>query len=316
MKRRNLLLATAAFGCAQANSQDRSTSIIVPYAPGGSLDTTARLLAEQLRKSLGRTFVVDNKPGANGLIGTRAVQLASPDGATLLFNGPNIVTLPINQKEANYDPFRDFTPIACFGKVEYFLVVNQSTNASSIADLIKFARNKPDGIFAGNAGAGSIGHMLAAAFAKHAGVKVTHVPYKGAGDVMRALVAGEVQMQLATTTAALDKLAKDGRVRYVGVASEKRSPFAPTVPTLRENLPAMSPLESWSALFGPAALPDSIALPISAAARAAISSPEVVEKLAAQFISPLYMDKNELKAAMSAAGVAQLKLRLESGIAG
>lgn len=317
MNRRNLLLAAATVGAGlPALAQEKATAIVVPYAPGGSLDTAARLLAEQLRKGVGRNFIVDNKPGANGLIGTKAVQAAAPDGSMLLFNGPNIVTLPINQKAANYDAFKDFTPIACFGKVEYFLVVHESVPGHSVADVIKFARSRPEGIFAGNAGSGSIGHMLAAAFAKHAGINVTHVPYKGASDVMRALAGGEVQMQLTTTTAALEKLAKSGRLRYVAVASEKRSIFAPEVPALRETLPGMLALDSWGALFGPAGMAEDVVRPLSDAARNAMASPDVVARLASQFISPLYLDGHELKIAMANAVTAQQRLKQESGVSG
>ncbi len=317
MKRRSFLVSTAALAApALVAAQSKVSTIIVPYGPGGSLDSAARLLADQLRIALGRTFIVENKPGANGLIGTRFVQAAPPDGNTLLFNGPNIVTLPVMQKGVNYDPFKDFTAIACFGRVEYFLVAHESTGAKSVADLIKFARGRPEGLFAGNAGSGSIGHMLAAAFARNAGIAITHVPYKGAGEVMRAVTAGEVHMQLTTTSAALEKLAQAGRVHYLAVASEHRSHFARDVPTIRETVPSMLPLDSWSALFGPAGMaPDAVRL-LSDASRATMTKSEVVAQLGAQFISPLHLDGPELTKLMVTAVESQQRLRRESGVVG
>lgn len=315
MKRRTFVGAMGAMAVAGGlQAQERATSIIVPYAPGGSLDSAARLLADQLEKIMGRTFIVENKPGANGLIGTKAVQNAAPDGRTLLFNGPNIVALPSFMKEANYDPFKNFVPIAGFGAVEYFLVAHESAGAKSVADLIRYGRSRPEGIFAGNAGNGSISHMLAAAFGKHAGVKVTHVPYKGAADMMRALAAGEIQMQISTTTATLEKMQQTGRVQYLAVASAKRSTFAPGVPTLRESLPEMIALDSWSALFAPAGVPERTAQALGAAVQQAMAAQGVAERLSVQYISPVYLDSSMLKAEMAKAATAQARLRNESGI--
>lgn len=317
MKRRNFLISTAALAApALSMAQGKVSTIVVPYGAGGSLDFAARLLADQLHAVLGRTFIVENKAGANGLIGTRYVQAAAPDGNTLLFNGPNIVTLPVMQVGANYDPFKDFTPISCFGRVEYFLVATGSTGAKSVADLIQFARGRPDGLLAGNAGTGSIGHMLAAAFAKNAGIKVTHVPYKGAGEVMRAVTAGEVHMQLTTTSAALEKLAQAGRVNYLAVASETRSMFARDVPTIRETVPSMLALDSWSALFGPAGMSPDLVRSLTDATRTAMAKAEVVAQLGAQFIGPLHLNGQELTKLMEKSGEAQKRLRHDSEMTG
>lgn len=156
--------------------------------------------------------------------------------------------------------------------------------------------------------------MLAAAFGKHAGVKVTHVPYKGAADMMRALAAGEIQMQISTTTATLEKMQQTGRVQYLAVASAKRSTFAPGVPTLRESLPEMIALDSWSALFAPAGVPERTAQALGTAVQQAMAAQGVAERLSVQYISPVYLDSSMLKAEMAKAATAQARLRNESGI--
>lgn len=204
------LLAGTVIGMPASWSQEKSPlmRIVVPYAAGGQSDLLARALAQSLSKTLDRNVIVENKVGAAALIGTRAVQTAAPDGNTILFHNSGFVALPLLTKTATYDPDKDFVPVSMVGYSPNFLMINGNVPAKTLPEFIAWAKSQPDGIAAANSGIGSAGHLAAQLFGKRAGVKIVHVPYKGTAETQTALIAGDVQMQLTSSTEVITQQAK------------------------------------------------------------------------------------------------------------
>lgn len=277
-----------------ALAQDRGTPlrIVVPYPAGGQADALARALANAMAAPLGRSVIVDNRPGAGGLIGTRAVQSAAADGNTILFHNSGIVSLPMLQKGANYSVLRDFAPVAYVGTGPNMLMVHQSVPAQTVPEFIAWAKAQGGGVEAANPGIGSGGYLMAKMFEKETGIKLVHVSYKGAAETAHALVGGEVKMQVTTTTDALNAQIKAGKVRILAVASEKPTPLAPGVPTLNQTLPGFS-IDGWNGVFAPAGTPANRIAELSSAIKVAMADPEVRRKFMGVYIEPGYQPPEE-----------------------
>lgn len=251
-----LLSTVAATGWAQpAEYPHKSILFMVPQAAGGSTDTLARLIGQRLGDGLGVTVVIENRPGANGIIGTEAALKAAPNGATLVVSGTGIMAInPSLYPKLSYDPVRNFAPVANFGYSTSVLVAHPSLPVKTIADVIALAKKKPGAIKYASAGVGSSPHLSAALFQHMSGVDVLHVPYKGSTPGVTATITGETEIMFTGVASALSFI-KAGRLRPISINGPRRSPALPTTPTAGESgLPGFE-ADFWIGLFAPAGVP-------------------------------------------------------------
>jgi tripartite-type tricarboxylate transporter receptor subunit TctC len=242
--------------------------MVVPYAAGGSSDVLARLLAVPLSKSLGQRIVIDNRAGAGSRLGIELAAKAVPDGYTLLLADMPHTIIPAVQMGVQYDSVRDFTPIALIGTASMFFFTHPAVKAQTIADFVTLAKAQPDRITIASGGIGSATHLTAELFQAKAGIKLVHVPFRGAGPAMNDLLAGHVQSAfttLATASSVLD------RVRVLAVASVTRSPSQPNVATFREAGIDLV-VEHWWGVLAPAGVPAEIAGRLTEDLRAILDS--------------------------------------------
>jgi tripartite-type tricarboxylate transporter receptor subunit TctC len=240
------------------NYPSRPVHIVVPFAPGGATDALARALAQKMGEAWGQPVLVENRPGAAGNIGTEFVARAPADGYTIL--------LTINSHAVNaslfpklgYDPIKDFRPVSLFATAPNVLAANPSLPANTVPELIKLAKAKPGEITCGSAGSGSGSHLACALFANLAGVKITHVPYKGITPAVTDLMGGQISISFSVFSV-VDPLVKAGKLKALAVTSLKRSPYAPDLPTVAESGMAGFDVVSWFGLLLPANTPDDVA---------------------------------------------------------
>ena len=283
------LLATAStFAFAQpAPYPERPIRMIVPFPPGGGADTTARMLAQKMGDGLGQPLTVDNRPGANGLVGTDAVAKAPPDGYTILLTDRGALGInPSLYAKLPYDPRKDFAYIGVATDGPYVLVVSAALPVKSVADLVALARTRPGALRYGSYGVGSMAQLNLEALARQAGITLQHVPYKGAPPAVAAVVAGEVDMTIASPPSLLG-FVKEGRVRALAVGSDTRLALLPDVPTLKEAGVGGDPLlPTYFALAAPAGTPPAVVGRLNEALKAAVSAPDIAAKLAAAGLVP------------------------------
>jgi tripartite-type tricarboxylate transporter receptor subunit TctC len=243
---------SAAFACMSC-AQDfpvRPVRIVVPSTPGGALDVAARAIAPALTDKWKQQIVIDNRAGAGGIIGTEIVARSAPDGHTLLVVTTGFVTNPFIYRKLPYSTPGDFTPITILGTTPNVLVAHPSVPVRSVRELINLARDKPGQIIFGSSGVGSGGHLSMELMKKMAHIEFVHVPYKGAGAAVAALVAGEAQISITSTGAAIPQI-RAGRLRALAVTGATRSETLPDVPTVAESgLPGYA-VAGWYAVFGP-----------------------------------------------------------------
>ena len=259
--------------------------IIVPFAPGGP-DVTARIVAQDLSSRLGVQFIVENKPGANGIIGADAVAKAAPDGYTLMVTSTSVAINASVYKTLPYDPLRSFTPIVALASVEGLLfTVNADNPARTLAEFITWARSGQK-VSYGSPGHGNQIHVASALFESLTHLGMVHVPYKGAGPAVAALVSGEVQMLLVTPPLSLPYI-RSGRLRALAYTHAKRASFLPDVPTMAEaGFPGFEIDGGWFGLFGPAVLTADIVDKLNRAVHDAIATPTVRERIVALGLDP------------------------------
>ena len=257
---------------------DRPLRLIIPYSPGGITDTSARIFAPQLSEQLGQQVVIDNRPGGAAMIGFGLTARSPADGYTMVFATTALAANPVLFKEIPYDARKDFTPISMIGVVPMVLVVPPSSPAKTLAELIALAKSKPGGLNYGTAGNGSDNHLASELFNHLAGVKVTHVPYRGGGQVMTDLIAGRVAFVFATLPTALGFVG-DGKLRALATTGQVRAPALPDVPTLAESGMPDFVLYAWLGLFGPAGIPAPILAKLNTATNAALKHPDTAERL-------------------------------------
>jgi tripartite-type tricarboxylate transporter receptor subunit TctC len=277
--RRAALVATIAAilplaALAQAAWPERPIKLVVPFAPGASTDSVARLLASKLSTRLGQSVVVENKSGAGGSIGTDAVVKAQPDGYTLLFASSTVVTTAASGKKLPYDPIRDLVAIGETGSVPFLIVVPPSSSATTLSDLITQARAKPGTFSYGTGGVATITHLGTEYFASAAKLQLLHVPYKGVGEALPDLMTGRLQLLMPTVAVGLPQI-RAGKMRGLAVTSAQRSPLAPEIPTAAEaGLPGFQ-VEAWWGILGPARLPLPIVKRLNEEINTVLAMPEV-----------------------------------------
>jgi len=273
------LLLLAAFSTAAAAAwPEKPVTLIVPWAAGGSTDILARVLSEHLGKSLGQPFVVENRAGASGNVGSNIVAKAKPDGYTLLVGSMSTHTM--NQALYSNMPFdgvKDFTPIAKLALVTNTMVVNPSIPANNVAEFIAYAKKRPGEIAYASAGPGSTNHLSAAMFEKATGIEMLHVPYRGGAPAVLDTVGNQTQVLFTAGTQSLP-FVKDHKLKLLAVTEDKRAPTLPDVPTVAETVPGYE-LAVWYGAFGPAGLPADIVQRLNAEINKALKDPEVVKKM-------------------------------------
>lgn len=274
LTRRRMLMAAAlpwlGHAKAAADFPSRPIRLVVPYPAGGPTDTMARILAEGFRRHLGTVSVVVNQPGASGMIGTRTVAAAEPDGHTLLLgnnqtHGSNVLLM----KEPGYDAFRDFTPVVGIATLQHILVTRQDHAAGSLAELIRKGRQTP--LTFGSTGNGSASHLALELFRSSTGVQITHVAYRGSAQVLPDLMGGRLDGWFSTLPGVVSQI-RAGALKALAVASGSRAPQLPDVPTAAEQGIANCEADAWSGLFVPARTPAAILEKLSDAANATLGS--------------------------------------------
>ena len=274
--------------------------MIVPLAAGSAVDNAARIVAQKMGQNMGQAIVIENQPGAAGLIGAGSVAKAAPDGYTLGgFNDSIMTMLPNLQPKMPWDILKDFEPVSLVATVEWGLVVGVNAPQRSAADLIASARKTPGQINYGSGGNGSPQHIAMALFASQAGVAMTHVPYKGATQAAMGVAANEVHAAFQGI-ATVNSLIRAGKVRLIGVTTPRRLPQFADVPTVSESgLPGFE-FNSWFAMMAPSGTPKAIVQILQAEITKALADPEVREKLIAQGLTPRGSSPDELAKAMRA----------------
>ena len=253
--------------------------IVVGFAPGGPADVMARLIGQRMTAILGQSIVVDNRPGAGGTIGARSVAESDPDGYTLLLgNTSTLVISPLTYKNVNYDHVKGFAPVALLGTTSNLLIVNPELPVKSVQELVALVRAKPGKLNYSSAGIGTPPHLIGEMFKQRLGLDVTHVPYKGGGPSVQAVVAGETQFSFENPTSSLS-LVKAGNVRALAVTSETRSSQTPDLPTMIEaGVPDFTSV-SFTAVVMRAGTPGTIVNKLNAAINESLKSPEVAGTL-------------------------------------
>jgi tripartite-type tricarboxylate transporter receptor subunit TctC len=276
-----LLSAACVFAhMAQASAQypDKPVRIIVPFTAGGTPDTAARRVAQRLTAELNQQFIVENRPGAAGNIGAETAARAAPDGYTLLLMANSHVINPALYAKLNYDPIKDFTPICLLARGSSLMVVPNASPAKTVGEFVDLARAQPGKLNYGSGGSGSPAHLAAEAFRLATGIDYLHVPYKGAPETVRALLADQVQVAFPTFDTAYSQV-RQGGLRALATTARKRSRLLPDAPTMLEALPNGYSLEGWLGLVTPAGTPPEVAEKIGATLAKAMKDPAFTETL-------------------------------------
>jgi tripartite-type tricarboxylate transporter receptor subunit TctC len=286
------LLALVALCCSPLVAPAQSypakpITLIVPFPPGGTTDIIGRIAAEGLMRELGQPFVVDNRGGAGGAIGAKAIADATPDGYTLgIATVSTHVVNPLVHRDMGYDPLADFTFVSEIASVPNVVSVHPAVPARNLAELIALAKKSPGKLNFGTPGVGSLGHLIGETFKYSARIDMTHVPYRGAGPALNDALAGHVQVLFDNLPSSLPHI-QAGKLRALAVAAEKRVASLPDVPTFAESGHPLVNDPSWFGLVGPARLAPDIVARLHAALAATLRHPEVLKRLDAAASTPV-----------------------------
>jgi len=269
------ILATLLGSAAFAQYPNKPIRLIVPFPPSGAAELGARIFAQPLGQQLGQPVIIETKPGADGAIASEAVKAAAPDGYTLYYGtATGMSWVPAAKKVPTYDPINDFTPVSMVGTFGFFVFTHASVPANTIGELVAYARANPGKLNYGTGNATSI--LATGQFAMQQKLDMVHIPYKGDGPLSIDLLAGRVNMAIATPGIAVQHV-KEGKLRALATLLPNRSPLLPDAPTLAEaGLPAV-PITPWGGLFGPAKMPQDIVDRLSREMAVALAKPEVKE---------------------------------------
>ena len=285
MKRRDILLSSAALLVAGTQAQAVPTRILVGAPAGGSTDTLARTLAAELGRLLGRTVIVENRPGAGGNIAAEAVAKAAPDGNTLLMSFTSHAINASLYPSLPFDPVRDFTPLTCVATSPSVLVAHPSVPARDVRELIALAKAKPGKLNFAIGAVGSSLHLAGDLFKMQSGVFIVNIPYRGTAPAIQDVIAGQVELMFAAIGNAQAQV-KAGKLKALGVTSARRLPAFPDVPAIAEVLPGYES-SAWFGLFGPARMSPELTRRISDAARQAIATADVRKRLESEGSVPV-----------------------------
>jgi tripartite-type tricarboxylate transporter receptor subunit TctC len=274
-----LVLFLALVPAAAQDYPARTTTIICPYAPGGATDILARMLARGLEERLGKSFVVENRPGAGTVLAAHIVAKAQPDGYTLLMgtSTPLAINATLHRK-LPYDPAKDFVPLALIANVPFVLVVTPSLPVKSVADLIKYAKDNPGKLSFGTSGPGSPHHLYMELFKTMTGTEMVHVPYKGSVPALTDVIAGRIPVMFVDLAPALQFI-KNGNVRAIGVSSITRVPQLPEVPPVADSVPGFEAV-AWQMLVAPSGTPKPIVDKLHATLKNIEAQPQFNEQVA------------------------------------
>jgi tripartite-type tricarboxylate transporter receptor subunit TctC len=278
------MIVLAACACASAHAQTepgrpggypvKPIRLLVGNAPGGGIDITARAVAQKLTERWGRSVVVDNRPGASGLIAMEVAAQAAPDGYTLLVTSGSLIASAGVQNKVRFDVRKAYAPITQLTTVAYMLMVTASLPVNTVTELIAYAKARPGALSYGSSGVGGAGHLAGELFSSMAGVKIVHVPYKGGALVLADMIGGQVQMGFTATISGMPHV-RSGKLKALGVTSLKRTRAFPEVPTISEaGVPGFE-LVNWYGIFAPAATPPAIIAALHREISQSLSTPEV-----------------------------------------
>ncbi len=256
---------------------------IVAFAPGGGTDVVARLLAPRLSEELGQSIVIDNRPGAGGTIGSEAAARAAPDGYTQLLI-PSSYSSSAALYKLNFDPVKGITPVSMIGIGPLVMLVNPNSKLTTLKEFVEFARANPGALSFGSSGIGGTPHLSGELLQQLTGVRLTHVPYKGDGPAMADLMGGHIQAAFAAGASAVPQV-RAGKLRALGVTTDRRAPGAAELPTMAEAVPGFN-TSTWYGLVGPAGLPRDIVARLRQAMTRVLERPEVAERLRADVVEP------------------------------
>jgi len=286
---------------------------IVPYAPCGSSDVLARTISQKLNDALGQTLVIDNRPGAGSMIGTDIAAKSPADGYTIILSDRPHTINPSIYAKVPYDPIRDFAPVTLIGVSPMFLFAHPSLQATNIKEFIALAKTQPGKIAIASGGTGATTHLMAELLQTHAGIKLNHVPYKGAGPALSDVVAGQVPATF-TSMATAAPFAKSGRLRILGVTTSKRMAAFPDVPTFEESGVSGMVVEHWWGVMAPAGVPKAIIDKLRAAIVNAVNSPEVRERFTALSVEPRTTTPEQFRALLASDVKRWAKVVKDAGI--
>ncbi|UUX95303.1 tripartite tricarboxylate transporter substrate binding protein [Aquabacterium sp. J223] len=270
------LPATTAWGQAYPS---RQIKLVVPFSPGGLPDTVARILSTRLQESLGQPVIVENKPGGSGAIAAATITQSPADGYTFLVtDGSSLAIAPLISKSITFDTERDFTPVSLIGTAPLFLAVNSKVPAKNLDEFIALAKSKPGAMNYGSAGNGSIHHLTAEAMKQGLGIFITHIPYRGSGTSVPAMVGGDVEMVFASPPSLMG-FVKNGQARLLAINSPKRSQLAPEVPALSERIKGFD-FAFNVAMLAKAGTPPDVVQRVSTEVAKIVKRPDVIDQLA------------------------------------
>jgi len=280
--RRAFLYCVLALGAAPAHAQQaypaKTVRVIIPYPPGGGNDIIGRAIADELTRRLGQQFIVDNRPGAGGTIGSAQVAKASPDGYTLLLGSSGTISsAPAVFKTINYDPLKDFTAVGAIQYVPMVLTAAPKTPAATYAEFVAYVKSKNAPVSIASAGSGSSNHLAIELLIRQAKLPLLHVPYKGSGPAITDLLGSQVESMMDQLTSSIEQI-RNGRLKALAVTSLTRSPLLPNVPTLDESGVKGYEAGTYTGIFAPSGTPPAVVAKLHAALRKALANEGVRER--------------------------------------
>ena len=280
--------------CAQATSVAQTASafpnqpirMVVPYPPGGPTDITARVVAAEMSKTIGQNIVIDNRPGASGMIGSEMVTKSTPDGYTLLANASIHVINPSVYPDMRFDAIKDFVPITQLAQVPLVLVVPANSPIKSVKDLVEYAKANPGKVNFGSAGSASAQHLAGESFKIAAGIQMQHIPYKGSAPALTDLAGGQLQLMFDSMPSATPMI-NSGKLRAIAVTTTTRAKARPDLPTIAESGFPGFDISTWYAYWAPKGTPANVVEKLAASAAQALKNPEVIAKYEAMGAEPV-----------------------------